>query len=89
MSQNDDSTGSTFLVDPRSIAVNDSEISDRSVRVQMAFLKERGQIEPIILTRTNRVCICGICNWTAPAQLVAAREMKWETVLCAYHSGRG
>jgi hypothetical protein len=79
--------GGTWLVDPEAIdilwAVGEHEPSRRNIEYQKKRLQTEGQIVPleVDLNGFDKECVDNRYYPYAKALLMAARELKWETVL--------
>ena len=83
-------TKQIYQVDPWTVDTGNS-ISARDIRQQAARLAAEGQIEPIEVVPATTVPFSGIHyalrpdGWVyAGAQVAAARELKWLTILVTY-----
>jgi hypothetical protein len=73
-----------FQIDPNKVAIC-QWVSFRAIRRTQGYLEKDGQIEPIVLAENNMVCPCDACpTYSACAQVHAARELGWETILVTY-----
>lgn len=73
-----------YQVDPRTINLSKSP-SPRDVAHQRTRLVAEGQIEPILLNPTTMSPSTGPRGWIyADAQILAARELAWPTLLVTY-----
>lgn len=71
-----------YYVNPNAIQIHD-EPSLRDVRKQKERLQKEGQIEPLEVTGPN-LFLRQACWPYASAQVVAARELAWPTLLVTY-----
>lgn len=70
-----------FQVSPHEVVIK-SQPSRRDVKRQTERLLQEGQIEPILLHEDNTI---NAANWPyADAQVIAARELEWPTILVTY-----
>jgi hypothetical protein len=75
------------LVSPHCVRLDETPHA-RDVAAQKRRLETEGQIEPVLV---RRGMVPVLDNWFyAPAQVVAARELGWETILvtCRNDAGR-
>lgn len=77
-----------YQVNPKDVEVS-RPASAKEIKHQMVRLSEEGQIEPIVveeLERDGQLKVRDLLDdWIyASAQVIAARELEWETTLVTY-----
>jgi hypothetical protein len=77
-----------YQVNPKDVEIC-RPVSARDIKHQMVRLSEEGQIEPIVveeLERDGQLKVRDLLDdWIyASAQVIAARELEWETILVTY-----
>jgi hypothetical protein len=70
-------------VDPMNVFVRKT-VSARDIAEQVAHLRTRGQVEPIVLENDGSVCEDREARYYAAAQVMAARQLGWPTILVTY-----